>query len=296
MPFQVESEGKSLNNNTEHFCVIPSAGGREHVLEIRYGNGEMPSQRFNIWVQKNAAYGFQLAKSADGHFYLLDLVNEGKVLEAGASSGLTTFTEKNQLYIGNTKAVNGVKAAIPVVNEIKKESPSKPVVVNKTTGGDSIPKRRAPEQYKKNKILLADTTQAVVQKETEKGVPVPPPVKVELNQNVSTKETTALGIDSVATTGESSYEIQGLTAILKPMSDDEARMHYLRSEWKGEAGSPSDVLSLGKLFETQYGRLTFCRWAIKQSKNPVELDVLNELFLYAEYREKFSKLLNNPNP
>lgn len=299
IPFQVSVEGKQDIVQGNNYAILSFAETGVKNISISGADGQFETQRFKILVQKYAIYGFQLVKSSESKYYLLDLVNEGKVIDEGAPATVTAYTEKNNLHTANFQAVKVLKSGQII-------SPVKPAPKVVKTMSQQPVERTIAKPIKKQNDSLSNQVENSKQK-----VVVEPKIKKrdtiisEIQEPSLLKSQTQLSINdtlelnnhnvvqgiqgSCARIAEP-YELKGIMSLMVEKSDDEEKMQFVKEESSDFCFSCEQLLELGKNFATQYGRYSFLKSLRTSVADPENYTSMEILFKYEDYKAKFRKL------
>lgn len=195
MPISATLNGTSVKSLAKNYLLFETNQEGENAVELRFAGDLYPPQNFIINVVHNASYGFKMAKANEDKFYLLDLVNNGKIIELNTTVNFAFSTEENNIHFYNPKNYEMVKVNPKnnsfVKNKKKKKEVQKEIeknidniiqptygiveVISSKTENDTIvitkidenntPKKKKSKKIKVEKIepIIEDTTVTIAQ-------------------------------------------------------------------------------------------------------------------------------------
>lgn len=101
MPISVNINGNEIKSLAKNYLLFETKQEGENNIEIKFAGNLYPTQKFVINVVPNAQYGYKLAKANEEKFYLLDLINNGKIIELNTSVNFAFTTEENNIHFYN---------------------------------------------------------------------------------------------------------------------------------------------------------------------------------------------------
>ena len=78
-------------------CPIPQSG--EQQIDIDFNGDLFPKQQFILDAVPGSAFAFKLAKTAEDKFYLIALVNTGKIVETNTAVNMALSTSPTKLNL-----------------------------------------------------------------------------------------------------------------------------------------------------------------------------------------------------
>ena len=104
IPCKILMNQKEVPVMTKNYYLITIENGGEQTFDILFGNNVYPKQTFIVDVVEGSSYGYKLSKTAEDKFYLLDLVNNGKIIETNTAVNIGLTTNDNVINYYNTTA------------------------------------------------------------------------------------------------------------------------------------------------------------------------------------------------
>ncbi|MBK7763924.1 MAG: DUF4476 domain-containing protein [Bacteroidetes bacterium] len=298
IPFQVLVEGKQDLVQGTNYAILSFIETGVKNISIRGADGQFETQRFKILVQKNAVYGFQMVKSTESKYYLLDLVNEGKVIDEDAPATVTAYTEKNNLHTANFQPlkmlksgqiVSPVKPAPKVVKQMKSVPEERFVTKPIKKNNDSLPVQvvqpiqKVVQPKVKKKDTIISEYQAIDSKVSDLQVNYEDTIKLNSGNVVQSLSETCARIAEP-------YELKGILTLMKDKTDDEEKTIFIKDEANDFCFSCEQLIEIGKNFSTQYGRYSFLKSLRTSVADPENYASMEILFKYEDYKAKFRKL------
>ncbi|MEZ5046008.1 MAG: hypothetical protein R2831_03350 [Chitinophagaceae bacterium] len=135
IPCRLEVNNQPVENMSNHYVIVPILAQGEQVVDIIFGAEMYPKQTFVIDAYEGASYGFKLAKTNEDKFYLVDLINQGKIIETNTPINFSLTTEQNIIHYFDSTALpeevqNVIKESSKKQKESKKKVEPEKVVVN----------------------------------------------------------------------------------------------------------------------------------------------------------------------
>lgn len=326
IPFNVISDGKEVPKLGKSYTIIKYAEPGEKIIDITFVNTNFSKQRFILDVQSNSSYGFRMGKTEENKFYLIDIVNDGKIIETNSPVNLALSTPSNVINQFKEKAA----VVVEEENHSSDEEVAKTAKVSKrkkqhlseradqdttklmTNGGevkdadvlivttDTIPKTK---RGRKRKI----EQEAEISQETNKkngaleyGVVQEYPVKTATTElkgkPISDKpeEVSATKVTkNVCAKIASDEEIKSINSKLQEKDDDEAKLLLIKKKVVSGCFTSKQVYEMAEQFDTQYGRYSLVKFVYPLTADPSGLINLDALFKYETYKLKLKKLVEN---
>ncbi|MBP6625134.1 MAG: DUF4476 domain-containing protein [Chitinophagaceae bacterium] len=110
IPFKISLNQVEKNILGKNYILLPTNQVGENKVEIRFNGDLYPAQEFVIDVREHASYGYKLAKAGDQRFYLIDLINNGKIIETNSNVNIGLTTELNHLNFDQASKLTGTKS------------------------------------------------------------------------------------------------------------------------------------------------------------------------------------------
>ena len=101
MPISVNLNGNEIKSLARNYLLFETKQEGENNVEIKFAGNLYPPQKFLVNTVSNAQYGYKLAKANEDKFYLLDLVNNGKIIELNTSVNFAFSTDENKIHFYN---------------------------------------------------------------------------------------------------------------------------------------------------------------------------------------------------
>jgi hypothetical protein len=101
MPISVNINGNEIKSLARNYLLFETKQEGENNVEIKFAGNLYPPQKFVVNTVSNAQYGYKLAKANEDKFYLLDLVNNGKIIELNTSVNFAFSTDENKIHFYN---------------------------------------------------------------------------------------------------------------------------------------------------------------------------------------------------
>lgn len=258
---------------TKSYFLFTLNTNQEAKVDIVFGNKAFPAQTFVIDVIEGCSYGFKLAKTAEDKFYLLDLVNNGKIVETNTATNIALTTNENKINFFDSDAIAAMTA---------KEEASK-----KTTTLKSFFTKKEKEE-KVNNVVKEDVKN---EPETKKEYGV---VEV-FTSNQPAKEV----VKAKATSNEpsakcaiitSEQEIQSFVEKLSEKNDDESKLILTKKRAFTGCITIAQTNEIVKQFNTQYGRFSAVKFLRPLFSDPDKIFLLESLFKSDSYKDKLKAL------
>ncbi len=304
IPCRIIQNGKEVAALSKNFAILTINENREQNIDVEFGAELYPKQSFVIDATADALFAYKLAKSGEKSFYLLDLVNNGKIIESNSAINIGLATELNTIHFGIHQKAPSAAASQKkgTVSWLRKRS-KKEVEVKSVRKGSVAPNQaqRSSQTTKRNG-------------EVEKGLQNTPPqygvVEVINTKNQSAESApleqqsasegnrTAPLVNSLPTAKSSCYltasdkEIESFIEKTRLKSDDEAKLLLLRKKQFTGCLSVNQVMHIAEEFSTQYGKYNVVRISFSNIGNRQDVMSLESLFKTEGYRNKFYKLVN----
>lgn len=97
-PISASINGQTLKPTAKNYILLQTSKEGENNVEIKFAGDAYPAQLFTVDVILNHAYGFKLAKANEEKFYLLDIVNQGKIVELNNNVSFALSTNDNYIH------------------------------------------------------------------------------------------------------------------------------------------------------------------------------------------------------
>ncbi len=308
IPCKITQNGREVQLLSKNFAVIPISEDREQNIDIEFGGDLFPRQSFVIDAVADALYAYKLAKSGESSFYLLDLVNNGKIIESNSAINIGLATDFNTINYGiNQKVRYNTNTQKKVYTGwLRKRSKSdgqatlatkaKPVVQQKKIVPNKEPKPSKQKTAPDKKVEIEKPQYGVVEVINARDK------KVENSNQDAQLATKAKKIAPTVSTAPSAKSSCYLTASDKEIdsfiektrakSDDEAKLLLLRKKQFTGCLTVNQVIRIANDFSTHYGKYNVVRISFSNIGNPEDIMQCESLFKTEGYRNKFYRLVD----
>ncbi|MBK8686327.1 MAG: hypothetical protein IPN26_15845 [Bacteroidetes bacterium] len=273
IPFYLIHNGKTVPSMGKNYvlCPIPQSG--EQQIDIAFNGDLFPKQQFVLDAVPGSAFAFKLAKTAEDKFYLIDLVNTGKIVETNTAVNMALSTSINQIKFAQI---------IPDETKVEKE-------IESTESNKEKRRRRKQELAEQQETLVQNSEQktpdsnGVVQiitaqpAEAPQKIETPAPVKPVKQEPVCKRQA-------------SESEISNTIDKLKQKNDDDTKLLILKRRDFTGCVNVEQVNLIAGVFDTQYGRYGAIKFLRNFTSNPEKLSDLDYLFKSNSYKEKLKTL------
>lgn len=216
-------------------CPIPQSG--EQQIDIVFNGDLFPKQQFVLDAVSGSAYAFKLAKTAEDKFYLIDLVNTGKIEETNTavnmalsiSTNLIKFAPIKPAEVTQEKEIENTES-----NKEKRRRRKQEIAEQQETLVEN-PEQKMPDLNGVVQIITAQPAEA------PQKIQTPAPVK-PVNQ------------EPVCKRKASESEISTALDKLKQKSDDDTKLLILKRRDFTGCLNIEQVGQIAVVFDTQYGR------------------------------------------
>lgn len=323
IPFNVLSDNKEVPKLGKSYTIITYAEPGEKTIDITFVNTNFSKQRFILDVQANSSYGFRMGKTEENKFYLIDLVNDGKVIETNSPVNLALSTQLN--------VINLFKESPATIDDAQKKQSDDENAGNeekvskrkkKHTTEIAIEDTLAQTEINNSKAAIADADTVVRIKRnrrkkmeqkidnasdsTKKSADVKYGVVEELPTRMSSSElkgktgsehkleTPAAKVNkNVCAKIASDEEIKSINSKLLEKEDDEAKLLLIKKKVVSGCFTSKQVFEMAQHFDTQYGRYSLVKFVYPLTSDQSGLIILDSLFKYETYKLKLKKLVEN---
>lgn len=296
IPCRVMQNGTEVVQLDKNFVVLQVAGQREEIIDIEFGADLYPKQNFVIDVAPNASYAYKLAKSGEQSFYLLDLVNNGKIIESNSAVNIGLATDLNVINFGKDQKPNlnkgsriktrgkWLRKAFVKSNPKKKKSTkTAPVTQNRNKAQTSN------QNVEKQKYGVIETISA---SQNEK-VPEVAKASKETSENSGkpVQKSNLKQIRANCNLIAAEEEVRNFIEKIGVKNDDEIKLIICRNKHFTGCLSVAQVQQIGENFNTQYGRFNFVKMMLPITANPQDILQCESLFRTEGYKNKFRQLV-----
>lgn len=265
LPCKVMMNQEELNALTKNYFLIPLKGNGEYTFDIVFGGGLYPKQTFVVDVVEGSAYAYKLAKTGESKFYLLDLVNNGKVVETNTTTNLGLTTEDNLINFFDPNA-------------------QKPEELSRAEERKRAKLEKAKARAKALENIVIEDKKEAPRKE-EYGV-----VEVITSQQEKTEDAPKSKANNKCTTITSPQEVDAFVDRLNQKNDDESKLILIRK--KGFTGclTCAQVYKIADVLKTQYGRFSAIKIYYPYLSDPENSTQLESLFKTESYKSRLREL------
>jgi len=179
IPFNVISENKEVEKLGQAYAILTFAEPGEKSIDISFANSNFSVQKFIVDVQPNSSYGFRLGKTEENRFYLIDIVNEGSIIETNSAVNLALSTNKNLINIYQVpnmvkKDKEEQEIELQNQNEVE-EKETRELVKNKKLSEEKVAKEEAKRQQaelekEKEELRAQEKSQRLKAEEEKKAL------------------------------------------------------------------------------------------------------------------------------
>lgn len=252
-------------------CPIPQSG--EQQIDIAFNGDLFPKQQFILDAVPGSAFAFKLAKTAEDKFYLIDLVNTGKIVETNTAVNMALSTSTNQIKFAPIKQAEATveKEVENTESNKEKRRRRKQEVAEQQETLVQNPEQNTPDSNGVVQIITAQPSEAP--QKTEPPAPEKP-VKQE----------------PVCKRQASESEISTTIDKLKQKNDDDTKLLILKRKDFTGCVNVEQVILIAGVFDTQYGRYGAIKFLRNFISNPEKLSDLDYLFKSNSYKEKLKTL------
>lgn len=286
LTFHVKLNGKEEKPLNKFYYLIPVEKTGETVLELTFFEEDFPKQIFVLNLNKRSCYGYKLAKKDNNHFYLQDLINKGKIVEANSMVHTGISTAENRINFQNTFSKENKK---DTRIKSKETIPPKPVV-SVVPKEKEVVVKKMPEPVKSVKDPRSSSSLAPPRKKD--STVVVKPVKKDSLPTPIKKETPSRKLfQTNCSYYATDKEVKTAIDQMNYKSKDEDKFLLLKKRIFSGCLSIQQTALLLTEFQGQSSRydvLTFLRPVIYDIS---ELESLKFLFKSSSYQEKVMALM-----
>lgn len=293
IPFKVLLNSVEKPMLGKNYSIVTSDVAGENKIEIQFSGDVYETQTFILDVLPGSSYGYKLAKAGDNRFYLMDLVNNGKIIETNSAVNIGLTTELNTIRFDQGPVP--VEKKIANDTRIKEDVSSEPSIEKESR---SERKKKKKELAEAEKAVNAQAKKEEQEKAKEFGVvEVIQSSDVTEKSNVEKKEEKKVVQEPVQPVAKktclrnaSENEINSFVEKLKQKSDDEAKLILIKKKIFTGCITAMQLYQMVEVLETQYGRFSFIKFIKPEVNTPSDLILLEPLFKYDSYKQKLKKL------
>lgn len=285
IPCRVIQNGKEVALLSKNFVILNINDQREQNIDIEFGADLYPKQNFIIDAVPNAAYGYKLARSGESSFYLLDLINNGKIIESNSAVNIGLPTALNTINFGKNQPVH-INGASAEKKETwiskafsKKANPEKETALAENQKTESV--RNAEPKYGVIEVIKSDGS------ETRTDARKASEIRVDKRESKPVQQ-----IRASCYLVASDKEIESFIEKINAKNDDDVKLLITRKKQFTGCLTVKHIIQIAENFTTQYGRYNFVKIAITNVANPQDLKQCESLFKNESYKNKFYKLID----
>lgn len=283
LPFDLNLNGQSIPSSNPYYYLIPVEQTGENTLLLNFQQNEYPRQTFVLYLNEQSAYAYKLAKNETNNFYLIDLINEGKIVEGNSWVHTGISTPDNRVHFQNTLLQESKKGEKAVSK--KTTTATTPLVTElKETGSSSVTK---VEKWNSIKTERKETrVNTPEEKKTDNNRKSDPSIV-----SASSKTTSKKMFVSNCTYDATDKEVKTIIDKMSYKSKDEDKFILLKKKIFSGCLSTSQTALLLSAFHGQPTRLDVLRFLRPGIADVSDLISLQYLFKSASYREKVEALM-----
>ncbi len=277
IPCKVIQNGVDVIQYNKNYVFLYGEDNTEQKIDIEFGANLYPKQSFVIDLTPNKSFAYKLSKSSETSFYLIDLVNNGKVVESNTNTNIGIATTLNQIHFSEntpiyTKSENTQKS-VSILKKIKKEKTEEKE--DKTIHKEHV--YGIIEEYN-NK----ETIQTVKADKTEKENN---PIEI-INTQELRKGCNFIAINST---------IEIFLQKLKSKRTEEDKLILIRRNQIKGCLTQEQISNIVSEFSSQYSRFEALKILSNQAAYPNQLIEAENLLKAQNYKAKFVDFVNGLN-
>lgn len=287
IPCKVWQNNEEVNMMNKSFVMLPVNDQREQNIKIEFGANLYPTQNFVIDAVPNAAFGYKLAKSGEQTFYLLDLINNGKIIESNSAINIGIATNENVINWGkdqpiNTNAQSSEKSSWfrNIFSNNNENTAKKEIVISNTD---------ANKNTTEPKYGVIEIIQAKDEKQTIKQIEKPI-VKNTKQNNSQTQQIAVKNKNCAMVASKKEVEVF-IIGMLQKRNDDDKMLMIRKKQFTGCLTS-DQILHIGENLDTQREKFNLVRILIPNLADPQNIKVCESLFKNESNRNKFYSIID----
>jgi hypothetical protein len=286
-------DGKPVDKSGQSYVLLRFKEPGEKNIDITFVNSNFPKQHFVVDVQDKSAYGYRMGKTDENRFYLIDIVNEGKLIESNSKVDLALSSPSNviAMYRERSTEVNEVNE-LPTprmrdtVMGFLKRRRSKERASKSTSASDSSIKVLNTRIDEKDAGKIVTKTESAIMTPPSKEDKIVTPVPAE----VGVKKVRISGNkDCVSSATET--EVNSLIDKIATKSDDEDKLIVIKKRVLAGCYNSNQVYELAEKFNTLYGILSLVKFVLPLTSDPQNLTKIESLLKFETNRARLIKLL-----
>jgi hypothetical protein len=285
IPCKIILNGVEAIQMNKNYVILNIQEAKEQNIDIEFGANLYPKQSFIIDGVPNAMFAYKLARSSESSFYLLDLINNGKIIESNSAVNIGLASELNLIKFSTTKYAiqpnvidkkeqnNWIKN---VFTGSKKESPK----VNTSQKSNTNAKKQLP--YGVVEVIHPNETKP----DNTKKAPI-------VSSKPAPEQTrTFKQIKANCYMIASENEVGSFIEKIALKSDEEVKLVMLRKKQFSGCLNVSQLTQIASQFNTQYGRYQCMKIGLSNVANPQDLPQGASIFKTEAYKNKYFKLIS----
>ena len=288
IPCKIKLNGVEINQMNKNYVILNIQEAKEQNIDIEFGASLYPKQSFIIDGVPNAMFAYKLARSSESSFYLLDLINNGKIIESNSAVNIGLATELNIIKFSTTKyATQPIEIDKKEQNHwiknvftgSKKESPK----ANTNQKGNSNNKQQKKQvPYGVVEVIHPNESQ------TNKSQTIPLATTNKAPEQTKILKQVKASCYMIA----SDNEVLSFIEKIAPKNDEDVKLVMLRKKQFSGCLNVSQLTQIASQFNTQYGRFQCMKIGLSNVANPQDLPEGASLFKTEAYKNKYSKLIS----
>jgi hypothetical protein len=292
IPFFVRSNSKVVPKLASNHYIITCPEAGEYSIEISFINSNFKNQTFIVDVRPNSAYGYRMGKTVDQTFYLIDVVNDGKIIEANTPVNISLSTYKNFIRFG--KDVNSERDSSEAnlkVDVAKRQKKSRKSDERTLDSSSTVRIDQLPD----TELIEVDSSTLAIEKERTKTKKAPK-VKEKSDSLLSAKPSLPASkafrtrtCDEVA----KDEEVKSMVDKIKGKQDDDAKLLVVKKQVLSGCFTVPQIALLLPEFSTQYNRFALLKFVYPLTHHPEDMITLASFLKSDNYKQRLRKLLEN---
>lgn len=273
LPAFIEIDNIPQSGMGKNYFLIPLNKNGEIQVQIQFNGNLYPKQNFVLDALPGSSYAFRLAKTAEDKFYLMDLINTGKIVELNTNVNIALTTEQNKINF----FVPSTPSPLDTLEDLTKTKRKRKRKMDSEVSTDSVQITETKEQ---NGIVAIYS-----EKQLESKITDPPPIEKKTNLPAALPRQ-----EPACKRMASEEEIQSSMDKIRQKNDDDTRLLILKRRVFTGCLEVKSVRQIAEIFDTQFGRYGAIRFLRNFMKDPENLADLESLFKSSSYKEKIFQL------
>lgn len=275
IPCKISVNGNDIPLMSKSFVILPCKDSYEQQIEISFGSDMYPIHTFIVSPGKDNCLGYKMAKSGEKSFYLIDLVNNGTIVQANKGTNIALPTIDNNIKRNTTaekwSIVKGNSKQNFVNNIFGKKKNSNNTSTKTIT--------QSEPQIDKPKYGIIE----VIESKQEKSTALTN-TSVSINTNnthISNKKCLRAAADA---------EVNSFAEKLKERKGDEAKILMYRKKQFTGCLTVEHLRTILNVLDTQSGKFDLVKITSPTLANPESIIELEDIFINAGYKKKLIEL------